>query len=52
MIETKVPEIITPLDTTRGCSKGEKNCAFCIGIFFVVWIAAGIYVNCCYNFWQ
>jgi len=50
MIETKVPEIIT-IDNTRGCSKSEKNCAFCVVVFFVVWIGAGIYFNCCYNFW-
>ena len=45
MVETKEPEIIPAQDNTNTSSKGEKCCVYCIAVFFVVWIAAVIYVN-------
>ena len=45
MVETKEPEIIPTQDVPKTWSKSEKYCTICVVVFFVVWIAAVIYVT-------
>ena len=45
MVETKEPEIIPTEDKTNNCDKGDKCCVYFLAAFFVLWIAAVIYVG-------
>ncbi len=43
--ETKELEITPTRDNTQTYSKSEQYCAYCIVVFFVVWIGVVIYVG-------